>query len=354
MLLVAAIVVVGALAALLVFGDSPSLRGLSVHRLRVAALRGGDFLERWFNRIDSLTNGCLVRAVRWLIPAFYTCVITLCFYLFFDRLYYKMPMGILTSPAHITYIHLTIALVYISMALATFSDPGYIDRHNVSWANSHFVNNGLIFFGFRDCSTCKLEKPARSKHCSTCGHCIMMFDHHCVWINNCVGYYNFRWFMAYLAANINLLVYGGYISFRTLEYNNTQSISYWRLMHTDDDMKVAGVFVILCVIFVFIAGSFTALHVRYLYLGVTTNEADKWGDIEYLVGIGALYWVPDLGVYVEQAHENGEPVYLNLSLELVVFREGEREVTRVASIEDIDNIYDSGFLNNVRSRLFPA
>lgn len=47
------------------------------------------------------------------------------------------------------------------------------------------------------CKKCIGPKPLRTHHCSVCRTCILKMDHHCPWINNCVGHFNHRYFVLF-------------------------------------------------------------------------------------------------------------------------------------------------------------
>lgn len=50
----------------------------------------------------------------------------------------------------------------------------------------------------RYCNRCVLVKPDRAHHCSICSRCVLKMDHHCPWVNNCVCFHNYKFFMLFL------------------------------------------------------------------------------------------------------------------------------------------------------------
>lgn len=52
----------------------------------------------------------------------------------------------------------------------------------------------------RLCIKCSTHVGSRSKHCHKCDRCAAEFDHHCDWLNNCIGKGNYRWFVVLIVS----------------------------------------------------------------------------------------------------------------------------------------------------------
>ena len=50
----------------------------------------------------------------------------------------------------------------------------------------------VLFVERKFCSVCHIEMPLRTKHCKDCDQCVATHDHHCPWVNNCIGELNAR------------------------------------------------------------------------------------------------------------------------------------------------------------------
>ncbi|XP_053187606.1 palmitoyltransferase ZDHHC23-A-like [Scomber japonicus] len=58
------------------------------------------------------------------------------------------------------------------------------------------------------CPVCKIMRPPRAGHCRTCRSCVHRLDHHCIWINSCVGLANHRSFVLTLSVFVLTSLYG--------------------------------------------------------------------------------------------------------------------------------------------------
>uniref|UniRef100_A0A3B0NEC0 Palmitoyltransferase n=1 Tax=Theileria annulata TaxID=5874 RepID=A0A3B0NEC0_THEAN len=62
------------------------------------------------------------------------------------------------------------------------------------------------------CSVCLYVDPS-SKHCNVCNKCITKFDHHCIWVNNCIGLVNYLYFILLLFFALVFLTYNYVLAF---------------------------------------------------------------------------------------------------------------------------------------------
>jgi hypothetical protein len=87
-------------------------------------------------------------------------------------------------------------------AITMCKGPGYLKKPiEVTFMQMMEKFNPVLL-----CPDCEIVRTDRSRHCSICNRCVERFDHHCPWINNCVGLDNHNPFMIFLISMFGTLV----------------------------------------------------------------------------------------------------------------------------------------------------
>ncbi|XP_069753305.1 palmitoyltransferase ZDHHC19-like isoform X1 [Narcine bancroftii] len=157
---------------------------------------------------------------------------------------------------------------FTSFIITSFMDPGIlqqgsdISRHQNLDPQVVKVN-GKVFY-LKWCQVCQFYQPPRCSHCRLCNVCIEDFDHHCKWVNNCVGRRNYRFFFffVFFLAIYMLTILGSCLMYLIINYNEPimveKSATYAVL--------VPITFFLFPVLFLFGA------HTEFIALGVTMFE----------------------------------------------------------------------------------
>ncbi|XP_057439431.1 probable protein S-acyltransferase 17 isoform X2 [Lotus japonicus] len=299
-----------------------------------------------------------------LLQIIYLVIISFTYYFTAKSSFTYIP-GYYLSGIH-RYISLLAAAVGIVLFLLTsFSDPGIVKAENVSQYLSAYPYDNIIY-SEKECSTCKIPKPARSKHCSICNRCVARFDHHCGWMNNCIGERNTRYFMAFLLWHFLLCLYGTVaiglvlagrlkelrvVYILTVYYGVENSfmdlaphVVQWLLASYNTQILLI---VFLAIITMLLAGFF-GYHTKLCLSNTTTNETFKWQD--------HMDWQRKLKEAQASAAALRQSIS-GMSSEKQPSTSKWRTFFRRSPLEDVvvvkNNVYDKGFLHNIQEVISP-
>ncbi|KFQ24106.1 Palmitoyltransferase ZDHHC13, partial [Merops nubicus] len=80
------------------------------------------------------------------------------------------------------------------------TDPGYIKTSEKERKENIAALAEAGCLDFRTfCTSCLVRKPLRSMHCLACGSCVARYDQHSLWIGQCIGIGNHRYYLLFLS-----------------------------------------------------------------------------------------------------------------------------------------------------------
>ncbi|XP_052893632.1 palmitoyltransferase ZDHHC15 isoform X2 [Anopheles moucheti] len=262
-----------------------------------------DYHRTMFDGERNERCACCVRTMKWFPVLFIVSVIGWSYYAFVIQLSFFTVTNIVQRILFLLFYHAVLVMFLWSYYQTVFTDIGRVpSRFRVPRAeldrivratNEEEQKQILELFAkelpvvtrtlnatVRFCDKCRLIKPDRAHHCSVCGVCVLKLDHHCPWVNNCINFTNYKYFILFLGY---ALLYCLYVACSTIPYMEL----LWTVnVLTDLSGKIDGRFHILFLFFVSImfAISLVSLfgyHVYLVLLNRTTLESFRTPIFRY-------------------------------------------------------------------------
>ncbi|XP_049903686.1 palmitoyltransferase ZDHHC3-A isoform X2 [Epinephelus moara] len=132
--------------------------------------------------------GIVCAVITWLLVLYAEFVVLFVMLLPSKNLTYSIVNG--------TLFNILAFLALASHLRAMCTDPGAVPKGNATkeYIESLQLKPGQVVY---KCPKCCSIKPDRAHHCSVCKRCIRKMDHHCPWVNNCVGENNQKYFVLF-------------------------------------------------------------------------------------------------------------------------------------------------------------
>nr|XP_043620643.1 protein S-acyltransferase 24 [Erigeron canadensis] len=197
-------------------------------------------------------------------------------------------------------------------------DPGYVktNRHDSQNMKDDEpllkieINDPALVAGnwSQLCATCKIVRPIRSKHCSTCDRCVEQFDHHCPWVSNCIGKRNKRDFLGFLVLEVFAMLITGIVALTRILNDPSAPSSFGAWLNHAGNQHIGALLFLISDGFLFMGvAALTSMQVSQVGRNITTNEMANAMRYSYLRGPGGRFRNP----YDHGCKKNCSDLFIN-------------------------------------------
>ena len=172
----------------------------------------------------------------------------------------------------------TTVLVFLSFLFASLRNPGVLKKDE----QRSFLELLRDINPVDLCPECEVIRSARSRHCAICNQCVERFDHHCPWINNCVGIKNHNYFLLFLLSiwfkimfHLVVDIFGlvRILSDSSYDFLDHQDFCYYGLCEKNYVVYSSiGVCLLICCFYLFLSTLLLYTHIKNYMANRTTNE----------------------------------------------------------------------------------
>lgn len=188
--------------------------------------------------------------------------------------------------------NILVAFIYYYYMKAWLTDPGRVPKRKIDDENDDDDDEEPLG---RYCRKCRVYKPPRCHHCSSCNRCILKMDHHCPWIGNCVGFYNHGHFIRFLIfASIASTALFWILIWRVLDIPtsyvlwNRNSKQYWNSSISIGQLAFLFINLIATAVVSLSVGLLTIVQIFNAAVGKTSIERSEIERMEKAIQVGDL------------------------------------------------------------------